>query len=277
MKRWEDKGSGQWKLVITDDITGDVLSTFYGTKEEIADKQADSLANASRRINELRNGAPKPNGQAAPAPLSAADRMQTVSDLMNPATVDQGVLRVVESVVGPVTELRQDREAEREARMERAAVEAAEAFAEETPDWYPSEHNKNTLVNYMKNMRLNPANRASYTQAFETLSAAKLLQPKPAEAFEPDDVNSEPPAGRERNAPTPTQQPAAPTRYSTSIRHSDISGMRPMPTTRLKYSREQIARMSAATYKRLLTSDPELTKAAEFYAKQDAAKQRRMA
>jgi len=209
-KRWEDRGQGQWKLVISDDATGAVLSTYYGTKDEIADKQADSLASAGRRIAELRSGT---NGHAAPAPkpLSAAERMQTVSDLANPATVDQGVLRVIESAVGPVAELRKDREADRYDRQERAAISAAEAFAEDTPDWYPSEYNKNALVRFMQTQGMNPANPAHYMQAFESLSAAKLLQPKPAEGgFDPEEPTLEPPAGRERNAPTQTQQPKAP-------------------------------------------------------------------
>jgi hypothetical protein len=274
-KSWTDRGHGQWKLVITDDATGAVLSTFYGTKEEIADKQADSLASAGRRITELRSN----NGHTAPAPkpLSAAERMQTVSDLGNPATVDQGVLRVVESVVGPVSELRQDREAERMERFERAAISTAEAFADDTPDWYPSDYNKNVLVRYMQTQGLNPTNPAHYTQAFEALTAAQLLQPKPAEPPEPESINNEPPPAPERNAPAPTRQASpAPTRYSTSIRHSDISGTRPGGTTvRLKYSREQIARMGASKYKELMTSDPELTRCVEYYAKQDAAKQQR--
>src|SRR6516225_4981909 len=115
-KQWTDRGNGQWKLVITDDANGLILSTYYGTKDEIADKQADSLASAGRRINELRNG----NGQAnAPRPLSATERLQTVSELNDPATVDRAITRVVESVVGPVDQLRQNTEQDRQERYER--------------------------------------------------------------------------------------------------------------------------------------------------------------
>src|SRR5215469_13439450 len=121
-KAWSDLGNGQQKLVLTN-ASGAVLSTYYGTRDEILEKLADSQVNAGARIQDLKNG----NGHTnPPKPMTAGERMQTVSDLANPATVDQGILRVMESVVGPVAELRQDREADRMDRAERAAIAAAE-------------------------------------------------------------------------------------------------------------------------------------------------------
>jgi len=264
MKRWEDQGNGRWKLILTDNDTGMIISTFRGTKDEIADKMADSQMHASRRINELRpvNG----HGNGRPAPLTDAQRMQTVADLANPSTVEKGITRVLESVVGPVADLRQDREESRAERETRAAVDAAKAFADHTPEWHPSDWNKERLVRYMQTQGLDPTREASYTQAFEDLSAAQLLQARPAEAT----TTTDEPADEGRNAPTPTPPPT-PTRFSTSIRQSDISGSAPRPTTRLKYSREQLANMSAANYKRLLTTDPELSRCVDHYARQDAA------
>jgi hypothetical protein len=276
-KNWTDRGNGQWKLTVTSDMAGDSTPpvVLYGTKDEILDKLADSKINGDRRINELRRGYPS-NGAApaaaatVPRPLTPAERMQTVADLANPATVDRAVTRVMESVIGPVEGMREDRAQERAERETRDAVEAAKQFAEATPDWYPSQHNKNTLVGYMQRMGLNASNTQDYTTAFEELTAAHLLQIKPAE-----DDETEPPAQRqERTAPTPAAAPKAPTRYSTGVRQSDISGTPPRPTTRLKYTREQIARMGAAAYKQAMLSDPELSRSVEYYAQQDRQKRR---
>jgi hypothetical protein len=279
MKRWEDLGNNRWKLTLTDDeAPGTVISVFRGTREEINEKLADSQISASRRIAQLRphNGNGKANGGAPAAasspPLTAAERMQTVADLANPATVDKAITRIVEREVGPLAELRQDRDEDRADRQTRAATEAARKFADTTPEWYPSEYNKTTLVRYMQTQGLDPLQEASYIQAFEDLSAAELLQLKPSAAQPSTDETTT----EGRNAPTP-MQPPTPTRFSTSIRQSDISGSPPRPTTRLKYTREQLANMNAAAYRRLLESDPELIRCVDYYAQQDARKRKAVA
>lgn len=269
MKNWQDLGNGQWKLTIT--VDGDPMvppSVFRGTRDEISDKLADSQANANRRIADLRrttngNGTPTPPASpSGPRPLSATERLETVADLQNPATVEKAVTRVMESVVGPVADFQRDRED----RNTRTAVQAAEMFAERTPEWYPSEHNKQTLVAYMKTQGLNPMDTMQYTQAFEALTAAQLLQERP----EADDTNDEPEANEGRNAPNANAKPRTPTRYSTSIRSSDISGRPPVPSGKphLKYTREQLRNLSAEQYKRLLQTDrAELERCEAYYAK----------
>ncbi|HTH42899.1 MAG TPA: hypothetical protein VL498_07025 [Terracidiphilus sp.] len=291
-KQWEElapkNGVPQWKLTVTsDDPTDGVpISVFRGTKDQIAEALADSQANANRRIAELRrnnggNGAgpgntPPAPRPGAPKPLTAADRMTAVAELNDPATVDRAVTRIIESQVGPMENLRQATEnapADREERISRAAIAAATQFAEETPEWFPSEHNKNTLVRYMRTQGMNPTNLAHYKQAFEELTAAQLLQPKPEEE---DETETQPPEPQpERNAPAPAP-PKTPTRISTSVRPSQFSGQPPAkPTNRMKYSREQIAKMSAPTMKRLMTTDPEFVRCSEFYAQQDNKPKRR--
>jgi hypothetical protein len=189
--------------------------------------------------------------------------MAVVADMQNPATVDKAVTRVMESVIGPVADFQKDRQAERAERETRIAIQAAETFAQGTPEWYPSEHNKQTLVRYMQTQGLDPRNSESYRRAFEDLTAAELLQAKPE-----GETSTDEPADEGRNAPTPTPR-KAPTRSSTSIRQSDISGTPPRPTgTRLKYSREQLAKLSASDYKRLMQSDrQELERCEAYYAK----------
>lgn len=263
MKKWEDKGSGQWKLTIASDQNPSAPpSVFYGTRDEITEKLADSQANANGRLDEFR----RLTSQAAPTakPLSPEERLQTVTELNNPATVDRAVTRVIESVVGPVNELRQDRADASAERQTRAAITAAEAFANRTPDWYPSDRNKNKLVRFLQTQGLDPTKTENYTLAFEELSTAQLLEPIPTELNNDNDETE----AEGRNAPTPTQRPT-PSRFSTSIRSADISGSAPRPTVRLKYTREQIANMSASTYKRLMQSDQELSRCVEHYAQQD--------
>ena len=261
-KNWEQTGENLWKLTVSPD-GGGPSSVFYGTRDEILDKLADSQANANGRIAQLR---PVPgNGHSAPPsdlkPLTANDRMQAVSDLSNPATVDKAMTRVMESVIGPVDRFQRDREAERAERIERAAISAVEEFCSLTPAYFPSDFNNSTLVGYMQRMGFDPSAVSSYQRAFADLAGAKLLQPKPEQA--PDD-DEPPPDLPERNTPNPSRQ--APTRYSTGVRSSDISGTPPVPTRRLKFSREQIANMSAAEYKSHI-NDPEFARAVEFYSK----------
>jgi hypothetical protein len=262
-KNWEQIGEDQWKLTITPE-QGGAASIYYGSKDAILDKLADSQANANRRISELR-GSANGNGHGAappvePKPLTANDRMQVVADLSNPATVDKAVGRVMESVIGPLDQFQQDRDAERAERVLRAQVEAAQLFAETTPEWYQSDHNCETLANFIVSRGGDLANVDHYRQGFATLSKAQLLQPKPDESQSSTEPPTEP---QERNAPTLRAQRAT-TGYSTGVRSSDISGTPPIPVKRLKFSREQIANMSAETYRRNM-SDPEFQRAVEVY------------
>jgi hypothetical protein len=284
MKQWEElaprNGVPQWKLTVTSDTPGDgiPISVFRGTKDQIAEALADSQASANRRIAELKrdngNGnppAPRPN---APKPLTAAERMQTVAEMTDPATVDKAVTRIIESAVGPVENLRQATEnapADRQERQERLAVEAVNAFIEETPEYLVCPHNAGTMFRYVQ-LHGDLGNKDHYHRAFAELTAAQLLQQKPS-GDEPTTQLSEPQL--ERNAPAPAL-PKAPTRISTGVRPSEMNGQPPARTTnRMKYSREQIAKMSAATMKRLMTTDPEFNRCSEFYAQQDKQPKRR--
>jgi hypothetical protein len=206
--------------------------------------------------------------------LTPADRLQIVSDLGNPATVDRAITRVVESQTGvTMEEQRQRQQAEEASRQVDQQVNAAMQWAQSTPEWFDSEFNKNTLVRFMKTQGLDLGNTAHYNQAFEILSAAKLLQvksPGTPEAVELEDEDE-----RQRNAPVPVPVPQVPTRRSTGVMQSDISGLPPRPTTRLKYTREQIDNMSAYDYKQAMLSDPDFSRCVEWYAQQDRQQQRR--
>lgn len=268
-KIWETLPDGTLKLTVSPD-EGGPASVFYGqSRDEILDKVIDSQANANRRIDQLRVSGGKPNGHAAPPPptvqpkpMTANERMQAVADLSNPATVDQGVTRIMESVIGPVDEFNRDRDAQRQQRLEQAAVTAAEEFTALTPGFFLSDFNCATLVNYIRNMGYPPDQVSSYQRGFNELSAAQLLQTKSAQPHSSDVPPDEP---QERNAPTLTV-PRAPARYSTGVRQSDISGTAPVPVKRLKWTREQIASMGPGEMRRLI-NDPEFNLAVEYYSR----------
>jgi hypothetical protein len=261
-KHWEEIGDNKFKLTLSPD-EGGPASVYYGSREEIQDKVFDSQVNAIRRIEQLRTtSTPNGNGHETAQPytqpktLSPDERMQAVADLSNPATVDRGVTRVMESVIGPLADFNAD-------RTERAAVAAAEAFAAELPDYFPSDENSQMVVRFLQqHPQYDPTNISSYKLAFFELSKAKQLKT----ITNKGDNDTEPSAElQERNAPN-LPPPMAPARYSTGIRSSDVSGSQPIPSKRLKWTRESIQNMSAATYRRNM-SDPEFQRAVEFFAK----------
>jgi hypothetical protein len=261
-QKWEEIGTGatkQWKLTIT--VDGREPQCFYGkTKDVIAEQLANAQEHATTAIETLKRGTPQqpaaPRRNAA-IPLQPNERMQVVSDMTNPAKVEQAVTRVVESIIGPVENIRQASNSSAAKDLENASVAAAKQFTERTPDWFPSDYNKRTLTGYMQAQGMKSTEVADYTRAFEMLKANGLLQSAP----EVQDDNEEPP---ERIAPRPAAQPA---RLSTGVRSSDVSGEQTAPGRRLKYTRERIDKMGKDEYKRLLLSDPELTKAVEFYSR----------
>ena len=274
-KTWTDLGNGQHKLVITvDGNPAAQPSVFRGTKDEILEKLADSQANANRHIADLRRpdngGAPlNPVPPAGPRALSAAERLATVADLQNPATVDQAATRLVESVLGPVSEFQRDRQSDRMERITRQAVQAAETFADNTPEWYASDHNKQLVADYVRTQGLNPTEVQSYATAFERLTAANLLQQRPPDS----ETDNDEPELEGRNAPSANAKPRTPTRYSTSVRPSDISGRPPVPSGKphLKYTREQLDNMSSARMRELMQTDrAELERCINYYAKTPA-------
>lgn len=265
-KRWEQLEDGRLRLTVSPDAGGPT-SVFYGSsKEEIADKLADSQAHANMELSRrtvVPNGNHQITPQIQPVPLSPADRMQITADLVNPARAPEAVTRVLESVIGPVGQFNQDREAERSQRLERAQVAAAYQFYEEAgPEWLPTQHNKETLLNYMLSQGMDLTDVNSYKRAFAALGAVKLLQQPTTETHDTE----EPEVSLHRGNPENPVPARAPNRYSTGIRSSDVSGSAPMPGKRLKYTREQIAALSLADYKRLI-NDPEFSRSVEFYSK----------
>jgi hypothetical protein len=133
------------------------------------------------------------------------------------------------------------------------------------PEWYGTEFNNTGLVHYMEVHGMNLADPNEYARAFAHLSAAGLLQKRPEGNGEPQPESEE--SDLEQNAPAPKAVIPRPSRTSTGISSRDISGVPPRPSTRLKYSREQLAAMGAAEYKNLMQTDGvELLRCEKWYS-----------
>lgn len=263
MSEWQDTGGGRWKLTIPG-VDGAAPSVYRGTKAEIAEMLAQSQANANRRIAELRTNGNGNGHHQAPQPLSPAEKLQTFTDLQDPATATTAITRVVESAMGSTMEEERQRRAREEAeRQDRIGGEVAAAFVEETEDYYKTNYNAHVLHDYMLTRGMDMTSRAAYDVAFEELKEAKLLQLKPEGETETEPEEDD----GQRNAPAARPVPKAPTRVSTGVTGRDISGQPPRPTTRLRYSREQLDNMGRHEYRQLMLTDrAELERCEQFYA-----------
>jgi hypothetical protein len=271
-EKWEyigEEGKGKHKLTI-DPGDGAPVQVYYGkTREEITQNLIQAQASATRQIDKLQKAMPKPPAPAnvpmrrVPKPLNDNERFQVANDMTDPAKVDKAVQRVVESVTGiTVDEIRENSRQQEEERAVERATKAAIEWAESEPDWFNSEHNKQTLVRYMMSMGMNPQKTEDYRRAYRELVAAGLLQAAPEGI---DDNEPEPPPRQERITPVPNGVNGKPRTTATGFRSSDISGAPPRSSARVKYTPEQIARMGKEEYKRLWQTDPQFAKDAENY------------
>lgn len=271
MKNWENinEGPGRRVKLTIDPGQGAPLQVYYGNnRQQITDQLVDAQEHATRRIAQLQREpgaatppAPKPP-RRRPAPLGDGERFQIATDMQMPATVDKAVTRLVESATGvTMDELRGVVDDHREEETATAAIAAATQFIQAEPNWYPSDHNKRTLTDYLETMGLDPTNVQSYQRAFRTLTQAKLLQVR-------TDEDDNPPEDQEPERIAPTRIAGSlprPRVTSTGIRSSDISGNAPRPSVRLKYTPEQISQIGPEKYKHLMLTDPDFVRAAEAY------------
>ena len=227
--------------------------------KEVAEQLATAQENASRAIKTLRAGMqiepahPRKN-RATPKPMTAGERLTVAAELQDPAKADKAVTRIVEATVGPIDVIREainSRDDEDEAAEAQAA---AETFRANTPDWYPSAHNLETLTEYMRNMNIAPTVN-NFSIAFDKLRAARLLQARPQETEPTQEGEPERIAPQsERIAPQPATRPRG-TMLTTGIRASDTSGHGPV-APRPRYTKADIEKMSNETYRQKVTSEP---------------------
>jgi hypothetical protein len=243
------------------------------TAEGLADKLADAQANATRKISELsaenknlRRRAmteERPRRAEAPLPefkgraLTDSENFEIGQQLQNPATAPSGARRLLEAELGaPIEEVRTTLRTARQMPQQMACRDAAEAFLMRHPEYVLSNTNQDTLVGYMKKEKMSFAEAQDYEDAFSDLSAAGLLQLRPAPATGGAPSNGG--TGNGNGAPADSGEPSAtivrPRSTSTSVvtrpSGSPRGGGGPkMPTV------EEIDRMSAQEHKRWIT-DP---------------------
>lgn len=264
---WENDGQpvdGEYIATITFE-DGSQPQRFKGQGyKQVADALLTAQENASRAIRTLRAGQqieparPRKNRQVKP--MTPGERLGAVADLQDPNKADKAITRIVEATVGPVDAIR---EAIDKTDDEEAAADAAtetKAFVDSTPEWYASDYNKQTLVNYMAANSVAPT-RKNFAVCFAKLLDAGLLQRKPAETA--PETESESGAegkpnggGLPHNGGLPTAPRTRPrgTLVTTGIRAEDTSGS-PRPP-RPRYTKDDIEKMPNALYKQKLTSEP---------------------
>jgi hypothetical protein len=264
---WENDGQpvdGEYIATITFE-DGSQPQRFKGQSyKQVADALLAAQENASRAIKNLRAGQQiepaRPRKNRQPKPMTPGERLGAVADLQDPNKADKAITRIVEATVGPVEAIR---EAIDKTEDEEAAAEAAaetKAFVDATPEWYPTDYNKQTLVNYMAANSIAPT-RKNFSICFSKLLDAGLLQRKPAETgVEPE---PEPGANGKPNGsglphdgglpPAPRTRPRG-TLVTTGIRAEDTSGS-PRPP-RPRYTKDDIEKMPNALYRQKLDSEP---------------------
>ena len=250
---WENDGEAVDGVYIAKIDLGDgsQAQVFKGrSQREVADKLLAAQESASRAIKQLKAGIQpdpqKPRRNFQTRPMSANERMQVAADLQDPARADQAVTRIMEATVGPIEAIKSTLQRDDEAERARDAARETEAFVEDTPDWWPSAHNKSVLWNYMQTNGLE-FTRKNFGIAFEQLKAAGLVNFKPANETEPEETSGE------RIATQPVTRPRG--GFSTAVRAQDASGAGPR-TVRPKYTSQDITTMPLDVYKQKLESEP---------------------
>lgn len=231
---------------------------FYGkTEEEVLDKISLNSMHA-RRALERREEAPS---ATPPAPvtvtprkrLSADETMQATTDLQNPAKAADAVATLVQDATG--VDLR---------KMAMDAFKArAEEWVNEHPEFYNCKPNKTLLatrLGQIVNGDVALITKEMMTQTYKNMIAAGELVEHPG-GEEPQNVEPLPGENQVQRVETIPSGRAGTGTRSTSFRAAPGA-----QTRKLKYTREQIDRMSLTKAKALIESgDKDYAEACEFY------------
>ena len=223
------------------------------TYKAVADALLEAQAHATRRIGELhQQQRPQPAPDHAPVavPLTADERMQLAHDISDPAKSDAAVERILLSKGIQLQEV-SELIAERKLRQaESAAVAEAEKFAAAAPDWYPTDHNKLTLFNFMQSQGMQPT-ADNFMAAFERLRGVGLLQQRSPEEPEPETV--QPAAGRE---PIPLAQTRPRRTLSTGVRSAQGSAATTPAQGRPRYTKRDLDKLTLADLAYKISHEP---------------------
>lgn len=252
---WRNNGEpvdGEY-IADVDAEDGSQVQTFKGaTYKEVADKVLNAQFHGSRRINELKKEVlpdlKKTSSEFKPRDLSADERFQAMSDINDPSRLPEMVESIIEARLGAPLETVAKRLTDLD---EKDAIEAArnatKVWVEQTPGWYPTTENKQTLWDYMD------ANNMAFTVknfgiAFDRLMGDGLLTKRP------ETTNSKPEEdAQERIVPQQTTRPRG-SFGATGVRSSDV-GHTPAPKPKPKYTRQEILEMPRSVYAHKMTNE----------------------
>ncbi len=229
---------------------------YYGkTEEEVNEKIALNNMHAQRALAR-RAEAPPQNG-TTPSPIAprkrmtADETMQATADLQNPAKSADAVTKLVQDATG--MDLRQ---------MAMDAFKTrADEWVRETADFYNCKPNRSLLATQlgrMVNGDVALISKEMMTQCFHQMLEAGDLVEDPGEA---QNVTAFPDENQVQRVETSRSG-----RNGTGTRSTNFRAPQAVQTRTLKYTREQIDRMSLAKSEALIRSgDKDYAEACEFY------------
>lgn len=262
MKRyWANDGQplndGRLCYVIDLEDGTNPIRTYGQTRDEVFEKITNTTAHAQATIARSARESRSTPAQGTPAPtfqrrLSPEEQMAVTADLSNPAKAPQAIVRLFESQTGLSVEQMQ---------LQRFA-EIASAWQQQHPEFYDHPTNQKLLVD---NARMRAGGLHNITnqvleQVYQELQAGGFF----IEAAQT--TNRTPDVQPEENPAPRTSRPRGAT-FATSYRANALSGATATAANpRLKYTREQMDRMTLSEQRRLIESrDPEYKRAFDFY------------
>jgi hypothetical protein len=229
---------------------------YYGkTEQEVNDKIALNNMHAQRALARRAEAPPENTNPSPIAPrkrMTADETMQATTDLQNPAKAAEAVTRLVQDATG--MDLRQ---------MAMDAFKArADEWVSETPDFYNCKPNRSLLatrLGVLVNGDVSLITKEMMTQTFHQMLAAGDLVEDPGEAA--PNVTTFPDENQVQRVETSRGG-----RNGTGTRSTNFRAPQSAQTRTLKYTREQIDRMSLARTEALIRSgDKDYAEACEFY------------
>ncbi len=229
---------------------------YYGkTEQEVNDKIALNNMHAQRALARRTEGSPQNPAPSPIAPrkrMTADETMQATTDLQNPAKAAEAAARLVQDATG--MDLRQ---------MAMDAFKArADEWVRETPDFYNCKPNRSLLatrLGTMVNGDVALISKEMMTQCFHQMLEAGDLVEDPGIAAQ--NVTPFPDENQVQRVETSRSG-----RSGTGTRSTNFRAPQSVQTRTLKYTREQIDRMSLAKAEALIRSgDKDYAEACEFY------------
>jgi hypothetical protein len=232
---------------------------FYGkTQEEVNDKIALNNLHARKALERRTEATPEPETPILIRPrsrLTAEETMQATADLSNPAKAAEAAARLVQDATGIDP---------RKMAMDTFKARADD-WIREHPEFYNCKPNRTLLATKLGQIvdgDVSLITKEIMTQTYKQMIAAGELFEEPASDEVTVEVEPLPGESQVQRVETPRSG-----RNGTGTPSTRFRGGAPSTQTKaLKYTREQIDRMSMAKSKALIESgDKDYAEACEFY------------